>query len=93
MSQRLYVYYRVPAHALADTLAAARAMQSALTQAHAGLAAELLRRPGANDAEVTLMETYRNAAGIDAALEAAISAAARVHALPAERHVEHFVPL
>lgn len=91
MDRRLYVYYRVPEPALAATVAAVRAVQAALTEAHPGLRAELLRRPGLRDGEVTLMETYAATAGISPALQAAITQASGT--LPQPRHNESFDPL
>jgi hypothetical protein len=87
LDDRLYVYYRVPEAALADTLAAVRRMQAALAAGHPGLRTELLRRPELRDGEVTLMETYAGA--LSPALEAALTAAAG--ALPQPRHIERFV--
>jgi hypothetical protein len=91
--RRLYVYYRVPAAALAATVVDVRRMQAALRNAHPGLATQLLRRPPQPGAEVTLMEVYAAPGGVDAARQAAIAAAAA--ALPgaagqAPRHVEVF---
>jgi hypothetical protein len=91
MDRRLYVYYRVPEPALAATVAAVRALQAALIAQHAGLRAEVLRRPELRDGEVTLMETYAAATGISPALQAAITEAASQ--LPQPRHTETFDPL
>ena len=88
MDRRLYVYYRVPEAALADTLATVRVMQHALRAAHPGLQTELMRRSDVRNAEVTLMETYAGA--MTPALEAALADAAR--ALPQPRHLERFEP-
>lgn len=93
--RRLYVYYRVPPAALAQTVAVVRTMQARLRAAHPGLATELLRRPPQAGAEVTLMEVYSAEAGVDAPLQAVIAAAAA--ALPgaagqAARQVEVFEP-
>lgn len=95
---RLYVYYRLPAACLADALAPLHAATAALCRARPGLRCELLRRPGAPQGEVTLMECWQHPAGIDAVTASAIAAAlegALAHALgtaPA-RHVEWFEPL
>ena len=91
MDRRLYVYYRVPEPTLAATVAAVRAVQAALTAAHPGLRAKLLRRPGVRDGEVTLMETYDATVGISPALQAAITQASA--SLPQPRHNENFDPL
>ena len=87
--RRLFVYYRVAEPALAATVAAVRAMQAALAEAHAGLHADLLRRPELRDGAVTLMETYSGALppGLATTL-----AAATVD-LPQPRHLEWFEPL
>ena len=89
MDRRLYVYYRVPERKLATTVAAVRALQAALTEAHTGLHADLLRRPELRDGAVTLMETYSGALppGLATTL-----AAATVD-LPQPRHLEWFEPL
>ena len=93
--RELYVYYRVaPAHwrAAAD---AASAWQRELSSAHPGLIARVLRRPGARDEPVTLMETYAfepNTGAINDALQVVIERGAPP--LPSwligERHVEPF---
>ena len=93
MDRRLYVYYRVPEPLLAATVAAVRAVQTALTEAHPGLRAELLRRPELRDGEVTLMETYAATGGVSPALQAAITQAATTLPLPQPRHNESFDPL
>lgn len=87
MARRLYVYYRVPLAAVPATVAAARQAQLALQAAHAGLQAELLRRPELREGEATLMEVY-GGIDIDAGLEAAIAAATA--GLPQPRHAERF---
>lgn len=86
---RLYVYYRVPEAALSEVLARVLAMQAGLAAAHAGLAAEVLRRPELRDGEVTLMETYAGA--LPPGFEQALAEAAA--ALPQPRHSERFIPL
>ena len=84
--RRLYVYYRVPEAALADTLTAVRAVQARLVAEHPGLRAELLRRPETRGGELTLMEAY--AGGLTEGRLAAIAAA--TGALPQPRHPELF---
>ncbi len=86
MAARLYVYYKVPEAALAETAAAARQVQAALCAAHPGLQAALLRRPELRDGDVTLMETY--AGPLTDAMLAAITQA--TSDLPQPRHSEHF---
>ncbi len=87
----LFVYYRLAPAQLAATVASVRAMQSALNQAHAGLRADLLRRPGLQDDQVTLMETYSGALPPD--LAATLAQVARQGNWPQPRHAEGFEPL
>ncbi len=91
MARRLYVYYRVAATALPAALQAVLAMQASLVQAHPGLCAELLRRPGLREGDVTLMEAYTGPASAlaDTLLLALAQAAAR-SGLPNARHAEWF---
>lgn len=95
MSRRLYIYYRVAAGDLAQAVAAIRALQAGLSLTVPGLRAELLRRPGAPDEQVTLMETYAAPFGIDEALQHRIEADFAALALPLQgpRHTEVFEPL
>ena len=95
--RRLFIYYRVDAARAQRALAAVGRMQASLCTRHAGLSAELLRRPGNTDSEVTVMETYTLDApyGIDERLQAEIEdAAAQALAgwLCGARHVEVFEP-
>ena len=98
MARELYVYYKVDAARLLAAAAAARQLQERLIQRWPGLRMSVLRRPGEDQGQVTLMETY---AAIDAASLAVFSAtlaaevAAEVAAgrLPASRHDEWFEPL
>jgi len=94
MRQR-FVYYRVAEDQLAPAVAAARVMQQRLAAEHPGLQAALLRRPGAGEGQVTLMETYRSPWGIGPALGDAIEAAAAALSgwIAGTRHVEEFDPL
>jgi hypothetical protein len=96
--RELYVYYRVPAHALTRTESEVRALQAELRSAHPGLRARWLRRPAEPDAPQTWMEIYAADPataphGIDAALEQAIaaSAARRLTGIDGPRHVEVFL--
>ncbi|MDT7834665.1 DUF4936 family protein [Aquabacterium sp. OR-4] len=89
--ERLYVYYRVPEPALAGVLGRVRAMQAQLLRAHAGLSAELLRRPELRDGELTLMEAYAGLPG--PGFEQALADAASAAGLPQPRHSERFTPL
>ena len=95
--RRLFIYYRIDAARAHGALAAVGRMQAALCARHAGLSAELLRRPGSTDSEITLMETYMLDApsGIGERLQAEIEkAAAQALAgwLSSARHVEVFEP-
>ena len=95
MARALYIYYRIDAARLADAVSAVQTVQARLREAHPELQAALLRRPSEQDGQITLMETYAMAGGIDAALQARIEEAARVLA-PWQcggRHTEIFEPL
>jgi len=87
--RRLYVYYTVAEADLARSVPAVLAMQAALMAKHAGLQAELLRRPEPLGGQITLMECY--AGGVTPALRAALDLAARD--LPRPRHTEVFESL
>ena len=96
MAERLYVYYRVALVDLAVAQSGALGLQSSLRLAHPGLQMELLRRPDFRDGQVTLMETYAHAEGVDEALAQAIEAAAVEFLSPwlkSPRHCECFEPL
>ena len=87
----LFVYYTLAPSQLASTVASVRATQQALQQAHAGLEADLLRRPGLQQGQVTLMETYTGALPPD--LTAGLAQAAQQGGWPQPRHAEWFEPL
>jgi hypothetical protein len=91
----LYVYYRIDTASLADAAQAVRDVQALLREAHPGLQAALLRRPGERDGQVTLMETYAMPGGVDEALQARIDEAATALApwQRGARHTEVFEPL
>ena len=96
--RELYIYYRVPAHAVRQSEHEVRALQAELRSAHPGLQARWLRRPAEPDAPQTWMEIYavdpRVAPnGVDAELEQAIAASAayRLSAIDGPRHVEVFL--
>lgn len=82
MPQR-FVYYRVPAGAVA-------AVQAALQPHVAAGRLQLLRRPEVHDGLVTLMEVQ--APDLDAGAEATIAACVAPW-LQGQRHVEVFEPL
>lgn len=99
--RELYIYYRVPVRLAAALLEQVTRMQDDLGSHHPGLKSRLLRRAdalspatsGAALAEETWMEIYMHPQGIDAALQAAIEAAAREQlTLPGARHIEVFEP-
>ncbi len=92
-ARRHYVYYRVDAADVAPAIEAALAVQAALRTAHPELQAELLRRPGVRDGQVTLMETYAFAPGHDAAEVETRADAATSRWRRGPRHVEVFEPL
>jgi hypothetical protein len=95
LARSLYVYYRIDAASVAAAAEAVRGFQALLREAHPGLQAALLRRPGEQDGQVTLMETYAMPAGISDALQARIDEAAACLApwLRGARHTEVFEPL
>ena len=96
MAERLYVYYRVDQADFVAVRAAALDLQATLRRDHPGLQAELLRRPDLREGQATLMETYAQADGVDAALAQAIEAAAAkslARWLKGPRHCERFEPL
>ena len=96
MAERLYVYYRVDQADFVAVRAAALNLQSTLRRVHPGLQTELLRRPDLRDGQATLMKTYAQADGVDAALAQAIEAAAvesLARWLKGPRHCERFEPL
>ena len=80
MTLRRYVYYRVREGDLEAAGAALRALHGDV---------DLLRRPGASDGLVTLMELHRSD---DATLEARCAAAVAPW-LQGVRHIEVFAPL
>jgi len=96
--RRLFVYYRVGAAQAGAAIAAATRTQARLCERHAGLRAELMRRPEVSDALITLMETYAcdaaiSADGVDAALQRDIEAEASLSMAPwtvGMRHAEVF---
>ena len=92
---QLYIYYRVPPEHLRAVASAAQAMQAAFRTRHPGLRCELLRRPGLQAGQATLMEVYRCPSGIDDALAQAIAdAALALTALGAgPRRTEQFAPI
>jgi Domain of unknown function (DUF4936) len=90
---RHYVYYRVGADDVDAAVAAVLAMQRGLVATRPGLAAECLRRLGADDAQVTLMEVYAFAPGHDHAAIESLAAAASARWRRGGRHVEVFEAL
>ncbi len=96
---RLYVYYRVANADLAPTVAAVQTLQARLQRDHAGLQAELLRRPAEPDLPqntVTLMEVYSHRDGLAPEMALRIEACALQAVAPwliGQRHLERFEPL
>jgi len=91
----LFIYYRVHRAHVADAVAAVRALQSRWQATDTSLRCELLQRPDAAGADVTLMETYRRAAGFDAPARRRIedlAGAALAPWLIGPRHLEVFEP-
>ena len=91
-----FVYYAVAEADLAEVVAAVVAMQRRLVIAHPGLEADRLRRPGATDGRVTLMEIYCSPEGVSDPLGRAIEAEAALTlagSLAGSRHLEDFEPL
>ncbi len=89
----LYVYYRIAAADLPAAVAAAQQLQAALQAAHPGLQASLLRRPGLQGDQATLMETYSHPGGLHHGLQASITLAAQQALAPwlqGDRHNELF---
>ena len=95
MARSLYVYYRIDAAKVAEAAAAVRGFQGRLRESHPALQAALLRRPGEQDGQVTLMETYALPGGIDDGLQARIDEAAACLSpwQRGARHTEVFEPL
>jgi Domain of unknown function (DUF4936) len=98
--RELFVYYRVAEADAVPACAAVLEWQQLLCAAHPALTARLMRRPGAEDGCVTLMEHYRAEgaecpAGVDAKWQARIETAARVlhRWQQGARHVECFETL
>jgi hypothetical protein len=96
--RELYVYYRVPAPALARAEREVAELQADLRRGHPGLRARWLRRPAEPGETQTWMETYAvdpavAPAGVDAALEQAIATAAaqRLTGIDGSLHVEVFL--
>lgn len=91
----LFVYYRVRREHLTDAVTAVRALHARWQAQDGTLRCELLRRTDDGGADVTLMETYRRDAGVDAAARRRIedeAAAALAPWLAGTRHVEVFEP-
>lgn len=74
--RQLFVYWKTGTAMAGEAARAAASMQAALMRQHAGLAATLFRRADDAGTQVTLMEVYASAEGIDAAQQAAIERAA-----------------
>lgn len=93
MARELFVYWHARSDEAAAALDAAARLQRQLRQQHAGLQARLYRRADDKPGCTTWMEVYaRPPQGVDAALEAAIAAAAATLGAhgAGPRHVEAF---
>ena len=90
MQRALFVYWRIDASRLEQTLSAVRAAQADLRANWPGLQACLWQRsdPGL---PATVMETYAAPQGIDVLSQARIDAAV-APCVPTTRHVEAFTP-
>lgn len=89
----LYIYYRVADAHAAQLAPRVLAMQAALAAQH-GIAGQLKRRPESADGRQTWMEVYpATGAGFDAALHAAVHAAALSELIDGPRHTEVFTDL
>lgn len=98
----LFVYYGVVEAQLPQALAGVRQRQAALAARCPGLIPSLWRRPETRpgvrgregEREVTVMETYTRAGGVDAATAAQIEAAFKdAPWCVGPRHTERFLPL
>jgi len=90
----LFVYYRVDEADLAAALPAVHAFHEELRAEHPALQFTLMRRPGASDGQVTLMESCQCPGALPAGLRARLlhGPAALRPWLHGERHLEEFVP-
>jgi hypothetical protein len=88
--RRHYVYYRVSEADLERVSRVVLGWQNTLRERHAGLQAELLRRPEPRGGEITLMEVC---GPLDDALADAIEGEARTLLPGVQRHVEVFDPI
>lgn len=91
----LFIYYRIAVTRAVPALQAVQEMQARLRERHAGLKAELLRRPEEKDGMQTWLEIYSHAGGVSPELEAEIAQAAepvRQDWIQGPRYVEAFVP-
>jgi hypothetical protein len=92
--RQVFIYWKVAADQAPAATAAARGWQAALRAADPALRTGLFRRSdAADDATVTLMETYARAGGVNDALRARLAAAGDAGLQPfgaPRRHVESF---
>ena len=96
MSQELFIYWRTRPGQGAPAVDAARRFQADLRRSHPDLLAALYQRVDAAGDQITLMETYRQAGGLPAALQAQVVDAGHAVLAPwrdGARHVELFSPL
>lgn len=97
--RELFIYYRLHANDAVAAEAAVALFQTQLRQRYPTLLTRLLRRPEETDGLQTWMETYstqpmRETQGVDADMQTAIEAHARVLRpwLAGPRHTEVFIP-
>ncbi len=90
----MYIYFRVKRDSVADVVAAVHELQAAWPAVMPGLRCELMRRAD-EGGDVTLMETYACAQGVNPEWQERIEREAANLLQPwlvGERHVEVFVP-
>ena len=96
MPRELFIYWKVDEGQSEPAIACSLAMQAELQASHPALQSRLHRRSDVRGGQVTLMESYRSAQGVHAALQAAVADAALRHLklwADAPRHVEVFESL
>jgi len=89
----LFIYWKVAPEEAPAALAAARAFQAVLNQRHHSVQAGLYQRAETGSPVVTLMETYAQPGGLDAAVELEIVQQGQAALGPwcqGLRHVEQF---
>lgn len=92
MNLQFFVYYRVKSADLGAVLDILRDLHEKLNHATPGLTISILRRPEVSSGDVTLMETYTGADGMDSDLVVQIAEITSSLApwLRSQRHIETF---